>query len=115
MIFFLFYAIFAIVKFFSFYRPFLFQFNSSSTSDVISKLENIFRDHRKEVFGEDLADIISMMTELPDRMFNEMESLTSAAKWSSVKTGVDIVMSVVDRIVELEDTWQDIDKVRHFK
>ena len=61
-----------------------------------------------------MADILSMMTELPDRMFSETESLTNTAKWISIKSGSDKVLSVVDRIVELEDTWQDIDKVRNF-
>lgn len=90
------------------------RFNSSTSSDVIDELEDIFKDHDKEVFGEDLADVMLLMKALPDRMFAEMDSFPTSAKWEFTEKGINRMTSVVDNIIEMEDSWRGIHKKKKF-
>lgn len=78
-------------------------------------MEYLFEDSKMQIFGEDLADVISLMFDLPDRLFKEMESLSSSERWNSANTSVHQVMSVLNNVVRLHEIWQDINQVRGTK
>ncbi|GFU01717.1 g_PROTEIN_RECEP_F2_3 domain-containing protein [Nephila pilipes] len=88
------------------------KFNTSSIKDTMSMLEQVFSDREKEIFGEDLADVISMMTSLPDRVHIATQSQSSSERWTSTKGLVEKTASLFDRIIELDETWHDIEEQR---
>ncbi|GFS59984.1 adhesion G protein-coupled receptor L1 [Trichonephila inaurata madagascariensis] len=65
-------------------------------------------DREKEIFGEDLADVISMMTSLPDRVHTATRFQSETARWTATKDLVEKSASLFDRIIELNETWHDI-------
>ncbi|GFQ80682.1 g_PROTEIN_RECEP_F2_3 domain-containing protein, partial [Trichonephila clavata] len=84
------------------------KFNSSSIKDTMYMLEQVFSDREKEIFGEDLADVISMMTSLPDRVHTATRFQSETARWTATKDLVEKSASLFDRIMELNETWHDI-------
>lgn len=88
------------------------KFNSSSIKDAMYMLEQVFNDREKEIFGEDLADVISMMTSLPDRVHTATRFQSDAIRWTSTKGWVEKSASLFDRIIELNETWHDIEEKR---
>nr|XP_042909926.1 latrophilin-like protein 1 isoform X2 [Parasteatoda tepidariorum] len=83
--------------------------DNSSVSETISLIENVFKDQEKEIFVEDLVDIVSIMKVLPDKMSLEMDKLPLHAKWSLISDTVEKSASLVDSMVELHNTWSDVE------
>ncbi|GFY10095.1 g_PROTEIN_RECEP_F2_3 domain-containing protein [Trichonephila clavipes] len=71
-------------------------------------LEQVFSDREKEIFGEDLADVISLMTSLPDRVHTATRFQSETTRWTATKDLVEKSASLFDRIIELNETWHDI-------
>ncbi|CAL1274113.1 unnamed protein product [Larinioides sclopetarius] len=88
------------------------KFNTSSIQDAMTLLERVFSDHEQEIFGEDLADVIAMMTSLPDRFLTATQFQSSSDRWTSTKNLVEKSASLFDRIIELDETWHDITEKR---
>ncbi|GIY60722.1 adhesion G protein-coupled receptor L1 [Caerostris extrusa] len=89
------------------------RFNRSSITDTLSLLEGIFlEDEDKEIFGEDLADAISLMTSLPDRVYAATQFQTGIERWTATKTLVEKSTSIFDHIIDLNDTWREISEER---
>ncbi|KAG8194163.1 hypothetical protein JTE90_002370 [Oedothorax gibbosus] len=88
------------------------KFNASTVTDALNLLDDVFRDRDKQIFGEDLADVLSMMTSLPDRFHDAAQAHNSTEKWASVKDMIEKSASIFDRVIELNTSWKDLEETR---
>ncbi|XP_055924785.1 adhesion G protein-coupled receptor L3-like [Argiope bruennichi] len=88
------------------------KFNTSTLQHAMSLLEKVFSDHEQEIFGEDLADVIAMMTSLPHRFLTATQFQPSPDRWTATKSLIEKSASLFDRIIELNETWHDIAEER---